>query len=473
MARLTFCGAARTVTGSAHLLEWGDRSILMDCGLYQGRRRDAFERNRQFCFDPKKVGAVVLSHAHIDHCGNLPSLVRRGFEGPIYATAATADLARVMLMDSAEIQESDVAYVNRQRKRDGKRPFEPLYTVKDARRAIEMFEPVDYQREYELFPELHASWHDAGHMLGSASLAVRIQEPSTAPIRLVFSGDIGRRDTPILRDPEPPSGADYLLMESTYGDRLHPPRQDITSILKHAIHEAFSRNAVLLVPAFSVGRTQEVIYRLNELAEAEHLPELPVFVDSPMANEALNVFKSHPECFDDETIRRISTEEDRDPLGFTHLHLIRTVEQSRRLNDFDGPCVIIAASGMCESGRILHHLKHHVSNPATIVMFTGFQAPETLGRRLLDGVTPVNILGRSLEVRAEIDRVDGMSGHADRDELLEWFESVRAGGAPKGIALVHGEPEAQESLAAELRQRGIADVRIPDLGETWELTPNG
>lgn len=469
MARIKFCGAARTVTGSAHLLNVGSRTVLLDCGLYQGRRRDAFERNRQFCFDPKGVEAVLVSHAHIDHIGNLPSLVHRGFRGPIYATDAAADLARVMLMDSAEIQESDVAYINRQRKAEGKKPFEPLYTLADARRTISMFEPVDYSKPIEIFHELQATWHDAGHMLGSASLALGLREAGVTEKRLVFSGDIGRVGTPILRDPDPPQDADYLIMECTYGNRLHPPKLDVAKILRHAVHQAYSQNAVLLVPAFAVGRTQEVIYRLNELAETEHLPEIPVFVDSPMANEALEVFKTHPECFDDEMLERINREADQDPLGFRHLHLIRTAEQSRRLNDYQGPCVIIAASGMCESGRILHHLKHHVSDPATVVLFTGYQAPDTLGRAILEGRPQVNILGRSVEVRAEVDRVEGMSGHADRDELLQWFDVVRSSGRLKQVALVHGEVDAAESFAQALKERGMSDVRIPDQADEWEL----
>lgn len=471
MAQVKFCGAAQTVTGSSHLLRVGSKSVLLDCGLYQGRRRDAFERNRQFCFDPKEVDAVLVSHAHIDHIGNLPSLVHRGFRGPIYATAATADLARVLLMDSAEIQESDVAYVNKQRKAEGKKPFEPLYTLGDARRTISMFEAVDYNHPQSIFPELAATWKDAGHMLGSASLALDIKEFGQRNVRLVFSGDIGRVGTPILRDPEPPEGADYLIMESTYGDRLHPPKLDIAKVLRHAIHQVFSQDGVLLVPAFAVGRTQEVIYRLNELAESEHLPELPIFVDSPMANEALEVFKSHPECFDDETIQKISRESDQDPLGFRHLQLIRTVEQSRRLNDYHGPCVIIAASGMCESGRILHHLKHHLSDPTTIVLFTGFQAPETLGRAILDGNEEVNLLGRRVSIRAEVDRVEGMSGHADRDELLAWLDAVQKSSKLQSVCLVHGELPASESLAEAIRERGVPDVRVPALGETWDLVP--
>ncbi|HAN98123.1 MAG TPA: MBL fold metallo-hydrolase [Planctomycetaceae bacterium] len=469
MARLCFCGAAGTVTGSMHRIETGSRSLLLDCGLYQGRRKEAFRRNREFPFRAADIDAVLLSHAHIDHCGNLPGLVRAGFDGPIRATAATADLARVMLMDSAEIQESDVEYVNRDRRREGKRPFEPLYTVADARRTLALFETIDYATPTEVLPGVTATFVDAGHMLGSASLSVRIDEPGNKPVTLAFSGDIGRTETPILRDPEYPDGADYVLMESTYGDRVHAARSDVGRLLHEAVRRVFDQGGVLLIPAFSVGRTQEIIYRLNELAEADRLPEMPVFIDSPMANEAMEVFRSHPECFDDETIRRISTESDRDPLGFRHLHPIRTADQSRRLNDFDGPCVIIAASGMCESGRILHHLKHHVSKPSTFVLFAGFQAPETLGRRILEGRSPVSILGRQVEVRASVERLEGLSGHADRNELLDWLDQVRSRGSVREVALVHGEPAPAESLAAAIRQRTRLPVRVPRPGETWEL----
>ena len=469
MPSLAFCGAARTVTGSTHLLQIGERRLLLDCGMFQGRRKEAFERNRCLRFDIKSLDKVLLSHAHLDHCGNLPSLVKAGYRGPILATAATADLARVMLMDSAEIQESDVAYVNRQRRAEGRKAFEPLYTLADARRTIARFEVVDYQADIEVLPGVVARFVDAGHMLGSASIRLEMREPSGASTVLLFSGDIGRYDTPILRDPEIISGATHVLMESTYGNRFHPPREDADRILRDAIHRTAERGAPLLIPAFAVGRTQELIYRLNGLAEADHLPEIPVFIDSPMATEALEVFRDHPECFDDETISRISSESDQDPLHFRHLTIIRTAEQSRRLNDYHGPCVIVAASGMCESGRILHHLKHHLSDPDATVLFSGFQAPETLGRYLLEGRNPVPVLGRSIEVRAEVLRMEGLSGHADQRELLEWLERVREVGDVRGVALVHGEPEASDKLAELIRASGVSDVRTPSPGDVWEF----
>jgi len=469
MPRLTFCGAARTVTGSTHLLQVGQRRLLLDCGMFQGRRKEAFERNRCLRFDVKSVDKVLLSHAHLDHCGNLPSMVRAGYRGPILATAATADLARVMLMDSAEIQESDVAYVNRQRRQEGRKPFEPLYSIADARRTISRFEVVDYQSDLEVLPGVTVRFVDAGHMLGSASIRIEMRQPGERNQVLLFSGDIGRRETPILRDPEIVEGATHVLMESTYGNRLHPPREDADRILRDAIHRTAERGAPLMIPAFAVGRTQELIYRLNSLAEADHLPNIPVFIDSPMATEALEVFRDHPECFDDETISRISSEPDQDPLQFRHLNIIRTAEQSRRLNDYHGPCVIVAASGMCESGRILHHLKHHLGNPDATVLFSGFQAPETLGRYLLEGHNPVPVLGRSVQVRAEVLRMEGLSGHADQHELLEWLERVRAVGEVQGVALVHGEPEAADALALAIRSSGLAEVRTPIAGEIWEF----
>ncbi len=471
MARLIFSGAAQTVTGSAHLVEVDRQRILLDCGLFQGRRKQAFERNRSLPFDPHAMDAVLLSHAHIDHCGNLPTLVRGGFRGPIFATSAACDLARVLLMDSAQIQENDVAYVNRLRRKQGKHEFEPLYTQEDARRTLGLLKEVDYRSEYEVLPGVVATFFDAGHMLGSASIRLEMREANGTRTTLVFSGDIGRNETPILRNPEIPDRANYLLMESTYGDRLHPEKTDVREVLRSAVHQAFEQQGKLIIPAFSVGRTQEIVYRLNELSEADHLPEIPVFLDSPLATEAMAVFKSHPECFDQETISRISREEDQDPLAFAHFHYVETVEQSKKLNEAKGPCVIISASGMCESGRVTHHLKNSISDPSNIVLFSGYQAPHTLGRKILEGQTYVPILGSDVKVRAKICRLEGMSGHADQSELLAWARAVAEQGALKGTALVHGELESMQAFAEVLRESNFRNVETPASGQIWDLGP--
>ena len=470
MATMTFCGAAQTVTGSCHLLEVAGRRYLLDCGLYQGRRKQAFQRNRNFPFEASSIDAVLLSHAHIDHCGNLPSLVRAGFKGKIYATAAAADLARVLLMDSAQIQESDVRYVNKLRKKQGKRPFEPLYQQADARETLNRLTPVDYLADIKISDQLTAQYFDAGHMLGSASIRLEIREEQQST-SLVFSGDVGRRDTAILRDPEAPPAVDWVLMESTYGDRRHPAKSDVRDTLRKAVHHAYDQKGKLIIPAFSVGRTQEVVYRLNELYEQDHLPEIPVFLDSPLATEAMAVFKSHPECFDEETLKRISTEADQDPLGFAHFHYVESVEQSKRLNRAEGPFVVISASGMCESGRVLHHLKHGISDPSTTILFSGYQAPHTLGRRILEGQPFVPLLGQEAEVKASIARLEGMSGHADQLELCEWLDALSDARRPSGVRLVHGEPKSSSALTTLLRERGYQDVEAPAPGDTWQLLP--
>lgn len=469
MRRLQFWGAARTVTGSMHLLEVGSRKILLDCGIYQGRRKEAFEINRRIPFDPKEIDAVVLSHAHIDHSGNLPSLVRGGFRGPIYCTSATRDLAVFLLIDSAEIQVSDVAYVNRKRKREGRAPFEPLYTPHDARETIRLFRTIDYHEPFQVTENVTCEFYDAGHMLGSASVCLDLKDDSGNVKRLVFSGDVGRAEIPILRTPEPVPNADCLILESTYGDRSHQAGGDATAFLLKLAKEAHESRGKLLIPAFSVGRTQEIVYRLNELAESRQLPDLPVFVDSPLAIDATGVFQAHPECFDDESFERLLMEEDQDPLAFQGLYYVRKASQSRQLNQMQGPAIIIASSGMCESGRIIHHLKHHLEKPNTTVLFTGFQAPHTLGRKILDGHQKVSVFGSQREVRARIERLESTSGHADREELLNWAKAVAESGSLKQTMLVHGDVRAAESLQQLLQENGFQNVNVPDRGESFDI----
>jgi metallo-beta-lactamase family protein len=466
--RIQFWGAAGTVTGSMHLLEVGGRRILLDCGLYQGRRKEAFERNRSLPFAASQIDAVVLSHAHIDHSGNLPSLVRAGFRGCIYSTSATRDLCAYMLIDSAHLQENDVKYVNKRRRKQGKKPFEPLYTKEDAIETLKCFQTIDYDRPFEPFPGVAVRFRDAGHILGSAVVMVEANEKGKKS-RLVFSGDIGRKGLPILRDPRTFEGADYVIMESTYGDRLHESSGDAKALLRRTVAEVLDAGGVLLIPAFAVGRTQEIVYRLNQLWEARELPPIDVFVDSPLAVNATDVFRVHPECYDDEYLEMMVSDSDRDPLCFDGLKYVRSVEGSRALNTRDKPAVIISASGMCEGGRILHHLKHHATRPESIVLFVSFQAEHTLGRKILNGMSPVRIYGEEYEMTARIRKAEGYSAHADRAGLLRWASRVQEQGDVKHIFLVHGEQQGLSALAAGLEDDGAADVRIPERGQKYDL----
>jgi metallo-beta-lactamase family protein len=468
--RVQFWGAARTVTGSMHLVEAGGHRVLLDCGLYQGKRQDAFRLNRELPFDARAIDAVVLSHAHVDHCGNLPSLVRAGFRGHIWCTSATRDVAAYILMDSAHVQEADVEYVNRRRAREGKNPFEPLYTVEEALATLRLFVTAEYGHVVEPVPGMRVSFRDAGHILGSALVVVDVVEDGNTQ-RLLFSGDLGRGGLAILRDPEVPEGVDTLVIESTYGDRRHESADEAKAVLRRVIHETcIERRGTVLVPAFALGRTQEIIYRLNELWEAGELPPVDVYVDSPLAINLTEVYRIHPECYNDAMRRMIVTDRDHDPLGWAKLHYLRTVEGSKMLNTLDQPAVIISASGMCEGGRILHHLANHIGDARTTLLFVGFQAENTLGRRIIDGNSPVRIFGEAHDVRARIVRVEGYSAHADRDELVRWATAVRDNGHVKRVFVVHGEEPAQAAFAQVLRDDvGLPDVRLPARAEEFAL----
>jgi metallo-beta-lactamase family protein len=466
--QLEFWGAAREVTGSMHLLRVGRKKLLIDCGLAQGRRKRTFERNRNLPFDAGSIDAVILTHAHIDHCGNLPTLARSGFRGKVFATSATEDLCDYMLVDSAHIQKSDVRYVNRRRKKEGKRPFEPLYQIGDVRKALSRFRTVDYHSWFTPVEGVRALLLDAGHILGSASVVLDVTEGGRTR-RIVFSGDIGRKGLPILRDPEVPRGADFVVMESTYGDRLHEPASEAKERLRECASSTAEEKGVLLIPAFALGRTQEVVYRLNQLWEEGALPSMDVFVDSPLAVNVTEVFGRHPECWDREMIETTRNDRDGDALGFRRLRYVRSVEESKALNSKPGPTIIISASGMCEGGRILHHLSNNVQKPSTTVLFVGFQAENTLGRKILEGRNPVPILGSQVEVNARVERADSYSAHADRNELISWAEAVRDAGNVQQYFLVHGEPESAESLAAAIQERGTARVTVPERGQAFDL----
>jgi len=465
--KLTFHGAARTVTGSMHLVEANGVRLLLDCGLFQGRRKESYERNLNFPFDPASIDAVILSHAHIDHSGNIPNLVKQGFQGPIWCTPATRDLCVAMLRDSGYIHEHDVFYLNKHRRRKGLPPVEPLYTRQDADAALPAFVTIGYGRPFPVVPGVRLTFLDAGHILGSAITLLDIEEKGKTQ-RLVFSGDLGRPGLAILRDPEMVGAADVLIMESTYGNRLHDSTDQAERMLRNVINGTYRRRGKVIIPSFAVGRTQELVYGLHRLADAHKIPDLPIFVDSPLAVNVTEIFRLHPECYDEEVQEFINRDSHRDPFGFRRLRYIRDVEDSKALNFLRDSAVIISASGMCEAGRILHHLKNNIGDPANTILFVGFQAEHTLGRRILDGHEQVRIFGKEYPVRADVECIDGYSAHADQKELLAWLEGFDRQRLQHAF-LVHGEEEAALVLAEEVRQRGVRHVRVPERGEMVEL----
>lgn len=467
---ITFFGAARTVTGSQHLLDVNGHRILLDCGLYQGSRNESNERNRHLPFDARSIDVLILSHAHIDHSGNIPNLVKSGFDGDIISTFATRDLCNIMLRDSAKIQELDIEYLNKKRLRGNLPPLEPNYTMADALASLKLFLSIGYERPYRVAPGITLTFYDAGHLLGSAIVALDIEEENGGgTTRLVFSGDLGRANRPILNDPVFLDHADILIMESTYGNREHPDDEDTDHMLEDIIRDTVMMRGKVIVPAFAVGRTQELVYRLNNLVEAGDLPSnLAVYVDSPLAIDATSIYRAHPEAYDEETADVLLTDKDRDPFGFRMMQYTRSSQQSKQLNFLKTPAVIISASGMAEAGRILHHLKNNVEDPNNTVLITGFMAPETLGRRIAEGQKRIKIFGEDYDLRARVFSLTGMSGHADRSELLEWAGHFQR--PPRRTFLVHGEPDAAFELADKLRdQRGFPQVDVPEMGQRFTL----
>ncbi|HYH64086.1 MAG TPA: MBL fold metallo-hydrolase [Urbifossiella sp.] len=454
---VTFWGAARTVTGSMHQLTAGGKTVLLDCGLFQGHRAEAVSRNRDFPFRAKDIDAVILSHAHVDHCGNLPNLVRRGFAGPIYCTPATRALAAVMLGDAAKIQEEDANYLNRKRGKDEPK-VEPLYDAKDVYRTLLRLQAVNYGAHVSIGKGIEAMFSDAGHLLGSAVTAVRIDGPS-GERRLTFTGDLGRPGLPILRDPEPVPACDLLITESTYGGHTHEHVDETAERLGEVVRRTADRGGKVIVPAFAVGRTQTLIYFLHELMQARKLPPVPIFVDSPMATRATEVFRAHPECFDDETTALLAKHPEL--FGGRTVRYVESPLESMKLNRMPEPAVIIAASGMCEAGRILHHLKHHLPDPRNTVLIAGFQAEHTLGRRIVERRPEVRVLGRVVPLKAEVVVLNGLSSHADHADLLRMLGPL----AGARVRLVHGEPDRAAALAEGLRGIGFTDVAAPDRGE--------
>jgi metallo-beta-lactamase family protein len=463
--KLQFLGAVETVTGTMHLLTVNGSRILLDCGLFQGKRQESFERNRKLPFDASTIDTMVLSHAHIDHSGNIPSLVKLGFTGNIYATPATRDLCSAMLRDSGHIQEYDAHYLNKKRSRKGLPPVEPLYSVEDATNSLRNFVSVGYGRAIPVASGVTLTFHDAGHILGSAIVALDITENGQTR-RLVFTGDLGREGMPILKDPQPVRETDYLIIESTYGDRLHDPIETAGRDLRKVIIETYQNGGKVIVPAFSVGRTQELVYALHQLAEARQIPDVPIFVDSPLSVNVTEIFRLHPECYDKEVNEFLAQAERRDPFGFHRLTYVRSVERSKELNFLREPAVIISASGMCEAGRILHHLKNNIEDPRNTVLIVGWQAPHTLGRRLVERQPVVKIFGEEYQLKASVKTINGFSAHADRDELLRYTQQL-APSQLRAAYVVHGEDAASESLAEGLRNLGIGRVVVPNLGEEF------
>jgi metallo-beta-lactamase family protein len=467
--KIQFWGAAKEVTGSMHLLQINGKQILLDCGMVQGKRKIAFERNRNIPFEAQKIDALVLSHAHIDHSGNIPNLVKNGFNGRIYCTSATRDLAVNMLLDAAHIQEDDVRYVNKKRAEEGKVLFEPLYTMKDVMKSLRMFVATEYEQMLQIAPGVQLTFYDAGHILGSAAVCRDIVVGTDKSRRLVYSGDIGRDNLPILRDPEPVPGAELVIMESTYGDRLHETTGQAKQKLKTLVHETIQRKGKLIIPSFAVGRTQELIYHLHQLLLEGQIPQLPVYVDSPLAVNITDVFRMHPECFDDEYMDYLTQNNLRDMWGFRDLTYVRDTDESKALNDIKKPVIIISASGMCEAGRILHHLKNNIENPQNTILFVGYQAEDTLGRKIVDGFPEVNIFGETYKVKAHIEKIEGYSAHADKEGLREWAFNEKRLGKPEYYFIVHGEEASANTFADVLRSQSMAlkEVIVPALGDTF------
>jgi metallo-beta-lactamase family protein len=457
---IEFAGAAREVTGSCHILRINGKTVLLDCGMFQGRRSETRAKNAVLPIDIRAIDAVVLSHAHIDHAGRLPLLTANGYANPIYCTAATRDLSAVMLADSAHIQEKDAEFLARR----NKEASAPLYSMRDATRAVERMVGLPYDTVFDVVPGVRATFSDAGHILGSASVVLDCVEGGVRK-RIVFSGDVGRAGLPIIRDPKPPLGADVVLLESTYGNRDHPPVAGARDQLAKVITETAARGGRVLVPAFSVGRTQELVYDLHILARDGKIPEIPIYIDSPLAIDATTVFAMHPEIFDktEDLVQKVQ-----ELFKFPLVRYTREASESKALNAQHGPMVIIAASGMAEAGRILHHLAHGASDPRNTILIVGFQAEHTLGRRIVERAPMLRVFGDEVPLRARVEVLGGYSAHGDRHELQQWLDGVREGGrtagagdGPPDVYLVHGEPEAQDAFAVQLRGAGYPSVLAP------------
>lgn len=475
---ITFLGAAKTVTGSNFLVEGAGKKFLVDCGMYQGKIKDELENEAPFLYDVNEIDFMLLTHAHIDHSGRIPKLYNEGYRGPIYATKATCDLCSIMLPDSGHIQEQENEWKNKKRKRKGQKEIPPLYTAEDATKCLEIFKPIKYDEVIEIDENIHVRFNDAGHMLGSSIIEVWVKEDGKE-VKTVFSGDIGNNNIPLLSEPTMIEDADYLVMESTYGDRLHVDTENKAELFLEIVSETLDNGGTVVIPSFAVGRTQEILYELDIIKEEkskdakfkkeyETLMRAPVYVDSPLAISATEVFKENEDLFDDEA--KAVMESGDNPLEFPGLKFTRTAEESKALNESDIPSIIISASGMCEVGRIKHHLKHNIWNPKSTILFVGYQAPGTLGRIIVDGAKRVKIFGEEFNVNARVEYLEGYSGHADQQWLLNFVYSFIK--KPKHIFLVHGEPNGQLVLKDKIVESTKIPVTIPGYGEKYTLDEN-
>lgn len=464
--QIQFIGACRTVTGSQHLLSVNGTKILLECGLFQGKRSESFELNTEFEFyDPQEIDLLVLSHAHIDHSGNIPQLVKKGFRGKIFSTFATADLCNVMLKDSAYIQERDAEFVNKKRAKKNEQPISPMYSQQDAENAIELFSPIKYRTPTEITENVELTFFDAGHILGSAFSYFKIKN-SQKTIDFCFLGDLGRPNMAILKDPEKIPTPDVIISESTYGGRFHKPAQETEEELEDIIVKNRGRRGKIIVPAFSVGRTQELVLALHNLFKRNVITKMPIYVDSPLSVNATEVFRKHEECFDEETLQYVMNDED--PFAFKLLNYTKSVEDSIKLNDCDEPCIIISASGMAETGRVLHHLRNSIEDPRNTVLIVGYNAPHTLGRRLVEREEEIKIFGEEHKLRAEVVVMNSFSAHADRKETLEFFDSFDRKKL-KRTYLVHGDYDQQLKLQSGLETAGFSNIKIPERGDVFAL----
>jgi metallo-beta-lactamase family protein len=463
--RIHFLGATRTTTGSLYLLELNGQRLLLECGLFQGRRGESIDRNRNFPFDPRQIDAVVLSHAHIDHCGNLPNLCRQGFEGSIYCTFATRDLASIMLEDSAEIQRDDAAFVSKKRAKHGLPPVEPLYTAADADKAVRQFVGINYDRPIAVTDGLTVTFRDAGHILGAAQVVLDIRE-NGRKYRYLFSGDVGRGNDDILRDPQPVDEVDYLQVESTYGARLHGAKLNAEAEVGRLVRETLDKKGKVIIPSFSVGRTQQIVYTLHQLTLEGQMPRVPIFVDSPLSVNATEVYRLHPECFNESIYKFLREKEN--PFGMENLTYIREVAHSMKLNELKDPAIIISASGMAEAGRIRHHLANNIGNPNNLILFVGYCAEHTLGAQILAHQNPVNIFAEPHKVCAKIASLDSYSGHADKNELSRYVQGLN--GNLKKIMVIHGEEAQSLAFAETLRSlKPNAEVTVPEYQQVIEV----
>ena len=474
--KITFLGAAKTVTGSNFLVEAAGKKFLVDCGMYQGKAELEIENDEPFSFDPTQIDFMLLTHAHIDHSGRIPKLYKDGYRNPIYTHKATCDLCSIMLPDSGHIQETEIQWKNKKRIRQGLKPIPPMYTAEEAIKSLELFVPVKYDEIYDIDENIHVRFNDAGHMLGSAVIEIWAKEDGEEK-KAVFTGDLGNNDIPLLDSPTMIDKADYLIMESTYGSRLHIQDKNKAEEFLNIVSETLDKNGTVIIPSFAVGRTQEILYEINNLKEQhkddeefqrkyEKLMKVPVYVDSPLAITATEVFKKNMSLFDEDTQKLIASGDN--PLEFPDLKFTLTAEDSKALNENPEPCIIISASGMCEVGRIKHHLKHNLWDPSNTILFVGYQAPGTLGHKIVNGAKMVKIFGEEIAVNARIEYIEGYSGHADQEWLMNFIYSFIE--KPKHIFLVHGEEDAQEILKDKILTETGIGVTIPDLGETYELS---